>query len=434
MWLGLNSTLIVFGDSLRAYGLGCLFIVLVVFCGAYFLRQPNWSRAALLAAAGILSVQTLYHNAILVGAVCLGAMIVCSRRKNRTAVIQVFLAGAAAAVSLLPYASNLLAGREGSATLRTGLKLSRLLEGFSDSFGFPMPQYTWIWGILAVGLLVQGWLALRTVPVAREESAGEKVKNDLVLFAAATFVLSFAGFYVFLWLAAFPSQSWYLLPLLAVAVACVDFVWPFWHGKLRFALVGFVIATTVLAVPVSRRILNYRFTNVDVWTRQMKAAVAPDDYVIVVPWFCGITFGHYFQNPAAWDTLPPLADHATHRFDLVKMQLQDTNAINPVLEKISATLASGHQVWVLSMKGWMDVPEPGTTAAATLPPAPFTRWGWSEVPYTRVWVSQVAHRLDDQGTQFGRVNYPAANGLFVEDTELFLARGWRGVTNPVPAK
>ncbi len=148
----------------------------------------------------------------------------------------------------------------------------------------------------------------------------------------------------------------------------------------------------------------------------MKPYVAPGDYVVVVPWFCGITFGHYLENHVAWDTLPPLADHATHRFDLVKAQLQNTNAILPVLQKISTTLQSGNRVWLLSLKGWMDVPEPGTTAAATLPPAPAPRWGWSEVPYTTVWVSQVAHLIGDQSTQFARVQNPAVAGPFIEDT------------------
>ena len=153
-----------------------------------------------------------------------------------------------------------------------------------------------------------------------------------------------------------------------------------------------------------------------------------------MPWFCGITFGHYLENRVAWDTLPPLADHATHRFDLVKAQLQNTNAILPVLQKISTVLQSGNRVWILSLKGWMDVPEPGTTVAATLPPAPSPRWGWSEVPYTTVWVSQVAHLIGEQSTQFARVQNPAVAGPFIEDTELFLAAGWRGEVKSTPVK
>ena len=115
-------------------------------------------------------------------------------------------------------------------------------------------------------------------------------------------------------------------------------------------------------------------------------------------------------------------------------QLQNTNAIAPVLEKISATLRSGHRVWVVALYGWMDVPEPGTVAPPPLPPAPLGRYGWSEVPYTMSWVSQVAHRLGDQSEKFERVKNPAARGTFIEEAELFVAQGWRGETNSPAAK
>jgi len=45
----MNSTLLVFGDSLRAYGLGSLFIVLTAAAAVPFLRQPSWRRTGWLA-------------------------------------------------------------------------------------------------------------------------------------------------------------------------------------------------------------------------------------------------------------------------------------------------------------------------------------------------------------------------------------------------
>jgi hypothetical protein len=427
---GTNTALIVFGDSLRAYGLGSLLIVLTTFCGAFFLLKPSWQRAAWFTFAAVLSVQTLYHNAILVGAICLGAILVCERRKDWQAAIKVLTAGALAAISLLPYLPNLISIRDASVTLRTGLSRARLTEGFGDCFGFPLGQYTYFWILLAAILFFHGWLAFRTTKTISEKSGDNISKNDLTLFAAATLFLGFGGFLIFLWLAALPSQSWYLLPLMAVAVACLDFSWPHWRGRLPVAILAFAAATAVIAIPAASRNLDYRHTNVDVWTQQMKTEVAPDDYVVVVPWFCGITFEHYFKNSTPWDTLPPISDHATHRFDLVKIQLQNTNAIAPLLEKITTTLQSGHRVWILAMKGWMDVPDPGTSAAAPLPPAPFGQWGWSEVPYTMVWVSEVAHDVGDHSTQFARVKNPAAAVRCVEDTELFLAEGWKNPATP----
>jgi hypothetical protein len=430
---GMNTALIVFGDSMRAYGLGSLLIVLATFCGGFFLLKPSWKRAAWFAAAAVLSVQTLYHNAMLVGAICLGAILVCGRRKNWQAAVKVLAAGALAAVSLLPYVPNLISVRAASVTLRTGLSRSRLMEGFGDCFGFPLGQYAYFWLLLAAILFFYGWLEFRTNQKMPAESGDNLSKGDLSFFAAATLFFAFGGFLIFLWLAALPSQSWYLLPLMAVAVTCLDFSWPRWRGPMRVAVFGFAAATAVIAIPAASRNLDYRYTNVDVWAQQMKTEVAPEDYVIVVPWFCGITFEHYFKNPAAWDTLPPVSDHATHRFDLVKIQLQNTNAIAPLVEKITTALQSGHRVWILALKGWMDVPDPGTAAAAPLPPAPYGQWGWSEVPYTMVWVSEVAHYVGDHSTQFARVKNPDAGRRSIEDTELFLAAGWKNSAPPAAA-
>jgi hypothetical protein len=420
----LNSTLIVFGDSLRAYGLGSLLMIVTTAGACVFLEKPSWTRAAWLAIFSVLSVQTLYHNAVLVGAVCAGAMAVCARQKNWRGVAQVFLAGAAAAISLLPYVPRLLSGREASAVLRTGLDPVRFKAQFTDSLGFPLGQYVYVWAALALMMVIYAVLVLRRkvkTPVAIDEN----VVADLRVFAGVTVLAALAGFCGFLWCAALPSQSWYLLPVMAVAATCFDAAWPVLQRPWRPAFLGFVLATALIAIPVDRQDLNYRFTNIDIHSRQLTAVVSPQDYVVVVPWFCGLTFDHYFKAATPWDTLPPLADHATHRYDLVKLQLQNTNAIAPVLARIAATLQAGHRVWILATMGWMDVPEAGTVAPASLPPAPLEISGWSETPYAMVWSSQVGHFLGDHGVVFGRTENPTAGMRIAEDTELFMANGWK---------
>ena len=428
----MNSTLVVVGDSLRAYGLGTLFIALATIAAAWFLLKPDGKRLSLFAIAGVLAVQTLYHNAVFLGAICLGAMAVCARRKNFSDAAKIFGAGALAAVSLVPYVGGILAGREDAASLRTGLNPIRLANALPETFGYPHQEFSFVWLLLFLALLWQGvrvWRRKDSQPVAPEN-----FRADLPLFAAVTAGVSVFGFFCFLWLAALPSQSWYFLPLMVVSALCLDLVISFWSPKIRLALAALFIISAALIVPTSWAILGVKYTNVDVWAQSLEKTVAPEDYVIVDPWHCGITFAHYFKPATPWDTLPPLADHATHRYDLVKLQLQNTNAIAPVLEKISATLRSGHRVWVVALYGWMDIPEPGTVAPPPLPPAPLGQYGWSDVPYTMSWISQVAHRLGDQSEKFERVKNPAARGIFIEEAELFVAQGWRGETNSAAGK
>jgi hypothetical protein len=420
---GFNGTLIVFGDSLRAYGLGCVLIMLTAAAAVALVRQPSWRRAGALALLAILSVQALYHNAVLVGAICLGAWMVCWRRKSWLLAAQFFLAGLAAALSLLPYAAGLIAGQETPSAIRTGLKSWRFFAAFQDSLGFPLGQYIYLWALLAALLVFLAGAALFR---DRKDSAGNNDDTgDLRLFAGTTVFAALAGYVLFLRLAAFPSQSWYLLPLLALAAVCFEIGLPVWRGKMRAVFFGLVAATALIAVPTAGRYLHTRFTNIDTWAAELKAAAVPEDYVVVVPWFCGITFSHYFHGATPWTTLPPLADHATHRYDLVQLQIQNTNAIQPVLKRIVTTLQHGHRVWILAGMGWMDVPDPGTAAPASLPPAPLPMSGWSEMPYTMVWASQVAHLIGDRAARFGRVKNPTAGRQIIENTELFVADGWK---------
>ena len=54
---GLNTLMICYGDSLRAYGPGSALITLVLAAMWALLAKPSWQRVAWLALAGILSVQ-----------------------------------------------------------------------------------------------------------------------------------------------------------------------------------------------------------------------------------------------------------------------------------------------------------------------------------------------------------------------------------------
>ena len=416
---GLNSVLIIFGDSLRPYGLGCLTMILAAGATLRFLQHPGMWRAAWLALTFVAAVQSLYHNAVLVGALCAGAMAVCLRWKMWRACVQIFLAGALAAASLWPYRNILLPQNLSTAVLKSGLDPRRFLDGLVDTFGFPVPQYLYAWAILALAVIVLATLALR-----QKSTREAGFDADLRLFAGVTLICGGAGFCLFLWLAAMPSQSWYWLPPMALAAICVDAAWPRLTGARGAAFFGLLAATALIAIPISKQNLAFHFTNVDLQANRLSHEAGPNDYIVVVPWYCGISFDYYFNEPTKWDTLPPLADHSTHRYDLVREQIQNTNAIAPVLQQIAATLKSGHRVWVLADSGWMGVPQPGTPAAPSLPPAPLQSSGWSEKPYTLVWVSQTAHFLADHA-RLRAVDDKPPKEHTAECMVLYVADGWK---------
>ena len=134
--LALNSTFMVYGDSLRAYGLGSLLIVLTARAACAFLQRSSPARAGWLALFAVLSVQALYPNAILVGAICAGSWAVCMRRKTWREAVLILGAGVAAAASLLPYLPTIVAGRSVTDVMRTGLKITHALGNLAGRHRF----------------------------------------------------------------------------------------------------------------------------------------------------------------------------------------------------------------------------------------------------------------------------------------------------------
>lgn len=422
--LGLNSTLFFVADSLRPYGLGTLLAVALTASSFRFVQQPSNSRALWFALFAILAVQTLYHNVVLVAGLCLGAWAVCWRRKDLRAAIQTLFVAAIAAMSLLPYAHGLASFGTGSQVLRTGVNLPRFFASYHDTLGYPRSGYIYIWAFLYVAIVFCAVAGRKSVPLTPADGP-EPPKNDLSLFAAIVLTVLAVGFPIFFWRSQMPMESWYLLPLMACAVVCFDVVLSFRKVLLRAALLVFVVVTVSFSIPSTARISKFHFSSMDIYAARLSGQVTPKDYIIVVPWFLGITFDHYFKGVTPWDTLPPLSDHSVHRFDLVQSQMENTNAIAPVLRQIAKTLQSGHRVFILADTGWMWVPKPGTIAPAALPPAPLKDSGWSDRPYTRVWAAQVASFLSDHSTEFGQLKRLSPERFVAEDMNAFVASGWQ---------
>ncbi|MDD5139978.1 MAG: hypothetical protein PHY43_06940 [Verrucomicrobiales bacterium] len=421
-----NSTVIMYGDSIRAYGMGSLLIVLMASATWMFLQKPSWLRGVWLGLLAILSVQSLFQNAILVAAICVGACAVCARRKSwRTAFI-ILLAGLLAAVSLLPYWATIISLPEAAAGLRTGFHLKTVWKNLEAAMGFPWKDYAWVWWGLALAVIVHASVALRKYLKSAEDKLSS---GDLPLFAGATLLVALPGFVGFLWYARLPTQTWYFLPLMALAATCFDFSLSLLRGRFRAATFSFVIATALLAVPFAARDLNQRFTNVDLFAGQLMKQAGSQDLVIVVPWQYGITFDHYLKRLIPWTTLPPISDHSRHRYDLVKVQLQKTNCVQPVFDQMTATLRSGHRVWVLTGTSAAGITRSRTLPPSNLPAAPLESSGWADMPYTQVWASQVGHFLSDHSLQFERMDVisktNAAEVNIAELAELFMASGWK---------
>jgi hypothetical protein len=489
--LAFNSTVIMFGDSLRAFGLGTVLILLTTAAAGWFLKKPTWRRATVLAALAVLSVQALFQNAVFIAAICFGCWAVCARQKKRGMAVKILAVAAVSAASLLPYWSRIVSLPSAASALRTGFNPRYVFTNFDNAAGFPMLQYTWVWVLLALVVIVCGcaslfararkadglggsslpenaplfgkttllmalvavsgffWFAaapatrwcffplmavaivwcdrrfaIDELPEISRVNRQSQIVNDGPLFAGVTLLVAFAGFAGFLWYAALISEPWYFLPLLALAAAAFELGLPLASRHFRAAIFGFAVATIALAIPAARSDLDWRFTNIDLVAQRLTKEAGPGDFIIVNPWFCGITFDRYYKGPASWNTLPPLKDHSTHRYDLVREQMQTRDAIQPVFGRIAATLQSGHRVWVV---GTMDIPKAGTPMPAGLPPTPADYSG-PELRYTQNWSSQVAQFLSNRSRQFTQVDFAPSQNVAPENMKLIVVTGWQGST------
>ena len=407
----LNSTVIIYGDSLRGFGLASLFIVLTATAAWRLLQKSSLPRAAFFALAAILSVQSLYQNAVLIGAICCGMFVVSARRKSWKPAALIVIGGLLSAISLAPYFSNLFSALRTAANLRTGFQPDIIYYNLTTTLGFPMEIYFYAWVLLAVVVIAAGCFAAN--------SKADPAKMDAGLFAGVTLLAALAGYAGFFWFVEMPTQPWYFLPLLALAAACFDAGLPSLPRRFRAAGFGLVLATALAAAAFAWRDMNFRLTNVDVLAQRLAAVSAPEDFVAVNPWYCGIGFGRYFKSATQWDTLPPLADHSGHRYDLVQAQMKNPDALAPVLEKMAATLRAGHRVWVV---GWLDIPVSDAAPPKALPPPPLKFSGWSDTPYAITWAWQAAHFLRQHARTFEQVKLPPFGVVNPnEDLKLFVA-------------
>ena len=409
--LGVSALVIRYGDSLRAYGLGSGLGVLTLALVWRAVEKTTPARVALAALAAALSVQALYQNAFLVFAACCAGMTVCAGGRRWRQAFWILGIGLVAAISLLPYIPLVLRAQEWYALEKTGFKFYQCWRITAVATSFPFPGGQWLWIALCLLALWSAWRHLKQ-PGTPE--------GKLALFSAVALAVGLVGFLLFLVVSQLPTQPWYYMPLLFFATACLDglLVLPRVWG--RPALAGFAILAVALAWAFGPRYVKARQTNLDLAAARLTTEAGPGDYIIVHPWYCGVSFGRYYHGAAPWTTLPPLADHTYHRYDLLKVQMQKVRPIQPVLDGIEATLKAGHRVWVVGK------PDPKYVPAQEPNPAPDNPWGWFDTPYSRIWGAQTVIFIVTHARQID--DYPPLTMEFVNSDEtepVVFATGWK---------
>lgn len=418
--IGFSPTMIRWGDSLRAYGIGVLFILLTFGAVWAVMESRSRWRVVLAMLTGLLAVQSLYQNAFMLAAICLGGVVVAARRRDLKGVGVAVAIGIPAALSLLPYRGVIARASEWNVATQVPIDLARIWLVLHRALNDRGPLLLWLWGVLAVGALLAGVVLI----AARKQQVPNDRDADAACFVLVTAFAAATAYYGFLKVMRFPSEVWYYLVGMAITAVAIDALLARglrggWFPAFRLLVVAVAVA---LSIPATTKAVRMRMTNLDVVAQRLNEVVSSEDLVVVHPWFCGASLSRYYRGRAGLTTLPPLADIHLQRLDLFKEQMKLAAPIEPVLAQMETTLRAGHTVFLVGYYPFGNPPRP----PPPLPRAGEGPEGWRAAPYMTAYGMEVAYALQFHAVRIERVEVPLDQPVNpFENFPLTSVRGWR---------
>jgi hypothetical protein len=406
-----------YGDSVRAYGLGIILILIALGLVWRVAREPTTRAVCSATIAGVLSVQCLYQNIFLLAGICSGAVLVGFRQRGWRQAARLAVIGGMAAISLVPYRGSYLKAQESIDTSYTPVDVQRLVETVTATLATPSAVMLWLWVVfLALGIGSVAWgLRHRRTP-----TAGDRV--DLALFSLTTILAAVPLQGALLVLSSFHINPWHYVVSMALVAACLDaiFAATVRRPEARLSLALIVLGAAALVVAEIGPHLRVRHTNVDLIAARLASVAAPGDLIVVSPWVTGITFHRYYRGAAAWTTLPPLDDVRVHRHDLLKQAMRDPDPIRSVLDRVADTLKADGRVWLVLQHSTLarrgEPPPP--------PPVPHPVWRWHSGLHIVSWEWRVWHYVANHAANAELVAVPTAGPVSpLEDMKLVRAGG-----------
>ena len=133
------------------------------------------------------------------------------------------------------------------------------------------------------------------------------------------------------------------------------------RAAVRTFRVAAAMVILALSIPRGWAEIQVRQTNVDLVASRLAESVKAGDLIVVSPWYYGVAFQRYYRGQAPWMTVPPIEDLKIHRYDLLKEKMKSSDPIRTLLARMSETLRSGNNLWLVG--GWPARPK-GSVARA----------------------------------------------------------------------
>jgi hypothetical protein len=412
--VGLNTTFLIWGTTVRGYGLGSVLVLITLGSAVRALRYPTLLNLVVASCAAIASAHCLLHNLALIAAMTIAAAFALWTCKRGKDAVIVCLASLACALTILPYAPSYL-GADWRMVLRVPIGLGWLWQQFLVAMGEPW----WLMRLLWLGAAI--FLIVGAIVQFRSREQCQSKDTAIVCFLFSFCLLALITYFGFLRLLSYATHSWYYLALITALAGAIDLFVVFTGGKwLRIARLIIAVAA-YCAIPIGIvGAITQRQSNIDDVARKLNEAKA-GDLIVLNPWFLALSFDHYYHGTVPWLTAPKISDTRFHRFDLVKSKMSEPEPLAEIENEIRKTLVSGHRVW---LAGGALVPPDGRIPVK-LKPAPDPEFGWNTDAYTTAWSQQIGAFFQAHSLSAAVVLAPENQVNSYENIPLWIAEGWR---------
>jgi hypothetical protein len=382
-------------------------------------ERPTPWRVIFAIVVGVLSVQCLYYNSVILLCIAVAGAIVCAASARWRDAIIVLLIGLPAALSMIPYARTIRQVNEWSGLVRINFTFGRFWEMLSGVLSATHPLMVYFWLLVLVLALVAG---IRSRMRSRPRWM-TPAQRDLVLYGFLTLCLAIPAYIVFLFRLSYETEPWYYLALVTVVACSCEAILVQFVRRYETRLIATVALIAVAAAGVyGSGALRARQTSVDLQAQTLSIEADKNDLILVYPWYVGLTFNRYYTGPAQWMTVPEVKFLTYHRFDMTrKLMMDPDNALNSVMAAMRRTLSSGHKIWVV---GGFPILH-GNEVPPRLPPAPHPKYQWFEGVYNRAWAMQAGYFLQTHANDM-RVIPLGEPVQRYEDMALEQVSGWSG--------
>lgn len=408
----LNATFLLWGTSLRGYGLGCVFLVLTIGLTAKAIRNPTFANAMAATIASIGSVQFMINAVPLIAAIAGSAILALAIEKQFRRAAIACGCGAVCALSFVPYVHSYL-NTDWNIVLKYPTDFASLWEKFQPALQEHSVAAAMLWYV-AVPLIIIA--ALWQWAVLRRQQSAEAI---VLLFSIAANIFSIAAYYAFLKILSYATRPWYYLPLLCAVAGAIDLTSGL-LSRIQWFRIGRIFVATVALVFLPFQVWSVaqqRLTDIDVLAHQLEHDAAPNDLIVVNPWHFAPSFYRYYHGPTPWITVPTMGEHRVHRYDLMKAKMIEADPLSDVRSAIQQTLQSGQRVWIVGGARPLDPSMP------QLGPAPNPYFGWAG--YMSYWSMEIGSFLNQHAASGQVVIEPMADVNDGENVPLLMAEGWK---------